>query len=53
MKIQIVTLFPAMVEGFFTNSIMKRAVERGTIEYEIIDFRAFATDKHHSCDDVP
>lgn len=53
MKIQIVTLFPAMVEGFFTNSIMKRAVERGTVEYEIIDFRTFATDKHHSCDDVP
>jgi tRNA (guanine37-N1)-methyltransferase len=52
-KIQIVTLFPAMVEGFFTNSIMKRAVERGTVEYEIIDFRTFATDKHHSCDDVP
>lgn len=53
MKIQIVTLFPEMVEGFFTNSIMKRAVERGSVEYEIIDFRVFATDKHLSCDDVP
>jgi tRNA (guanine37-N1)-methyltransferase len=52
-KIQIVTLFPDMVEGFFKNSIMKRAVESGNVEYEIIDFRRFATDKHLSCDDVP
>ncbi len=53
MKIQIVTLFPAMLEGFFENSIMKRAVQSGSVEYEIIDFRSFATDKHQSCDDVP
>jgi len=52
-KIQIVTLFPDMVRGFFENSIMKRAVQSGTITYEIIDFRSFATDKHQSCDDVP
>ncbi len=53
MKIQIVTLFPEMVEGFFKNSIMKRAVQSGSVEYEIIDFRRFASDKHQSCDDVP
>ena len=53
MKIQIVTLFPEMVEGFFENSIMRRAVQSGFVEYEIIDFRRFATDKHQSCDDVP
>ncbi len=53
MKMQIVTLFPEMVEGFFKNSIMKRAVESKVVEYEIIDFRRYATDKHQSCDDVP
>ncbi|MGH0052046.1 MAG: tRNA (guanosine(37)-N1)-methyltransferase TrmD [Sphaerochaetaceae bacterium] len=53
MKIQIVTLFPAILEGFFENSIMKRAVQRGAVEYEIIDFRTFATDRHQSCDDLP
>ncbi|NLK06795.1 MAG: tRNA (guanosine(37)-N1)-methyltransferase TrmD [Spirochaetales bacterium] len=53
MKMQIVTLFPEMVEGFFKNSIMKRAVEKNVVEYEIIDFRRYATDKHQSCDDVP
>ena len=50
---QIVTLFPEMVEGFFKNSIMKRAVESKVVEYEIIDFRRYATVKHQSCDDVP
>lgn len=42
-----------MVEGFFKNSIMRRAVQSGTVEYEIIDFRTFATDRHRTCDDVP
>jgi tRNA (guanine37-N1)-methyltransferase len=52
-KIQIVTLFPGIVEGFFNNSIMKRAVESGTISFDIIDFRTFASDRHHTCDDAP
>ena len=53
MKIHIVTLFPEMVEGFFKNSIMKRAVENGIVSYNVIDFRSFATDRHHTCDDAP
>lgn len=53
MNITILTLFPEMVEPFFTNSIMKRAVENGIIKYQIVNFRDYATDKHKSCDDVP
>lgn len=53
MKITILTLFPDMVEPFFTNSIMKRAVERNLISYEIVDFRTYAEDRHRTCDDVP
>ncbi len=53
MNIDVVTLFPEMVQGFFSNSIMKRAVENGIITYNMIDFRNFATDKHHTCDDSP
>jgi len=52
-KIHIVTLFPEMVEGFFKNSIMKRAVESNLVQYNIIDFRTFAKDRHHTCDDAP
>ena len=53
MKITILTLFPEMVESFFTSSIMKRAVERGLVDYQIVNWRSFAEDRHQSCDDVP
>ena len=42
MHISILTLFPEMVVPFFTSSIMKRAVEKGIITYDVIDFRDFA-----------
>ena len=53
MNIDVVTLFPEIVQGFFSNSIMKRAVENGFITYNMIDFRNFAEDKHLTCDDSP
>ena len=53
MHIDILTLFPPMVESFFTSSIMSRAVEKGLVDYRIINFRDFATDPHHKCDDLP
>jgi len=53
MNITILTLFPQMVEPFFQNSIMKRAVDNGLIRYTVCDFREQALDKHKSCDDVP
>jgi tRNA (guanine37-N1)-methyltransferase len=53
MKITVLTLFPQMVEGFFTSSIMKRAVESGLISYSIVNWREWARDRHQSCDDLP
>lgn len=53
MNIDVITLFPEIVQGFFENSIMKRAVQSSKISYNLIDFRNFATDKHHKCDDSP
>ena len=53
MNIDILTLFPEMVSGFFTNSIMARAVKAGLVSYNIVDWRQFAEDKHHKCDDSP
>lgn len=53
MNIDVVTLFPEMLQGFFTNSIMKRAVDSGRITYNLINYRSFATDCHHTCDDAP
>ena len=53
MHIDILTLFPEMVSSFFTSSIMARAVEKGIVTYRIINFRDYAEDRHHTCDDVP
>ena len=53
MKITILTLFPEMVRPFFENSIMKRAVEKGIVEYSIINFRDFAEGVHQKADDIP
>lgn len=53
MKITVLTLFPEIIKGFFESSIMAKAVDRGLISYEIVDFRDYATDKHRTCDDAP
>jgi len=53
MKFKILTLFPEIIEGFFSSSIMAKAVEKGLIEYEILNIRDYALDKHKKCDDYP
>lgn len=53
MKIDILTLFPKMFEGFLEESIIKRAREKGLIEINVIDFREFSTLPHNQVDDTP
>lgn len=53
MNIDILTLFPEMVSGFFSNSIMARAVSDGLVSYNLVNWRDFTTDRHHKCDDSP
>lgn len=53
MKFAILTLFPAMFDGPFRESIVKRAVEEGLIDIRLHDIRAFATDRHKTADDSP
>lgn len=53
MKYTILTLFPEIIESYFANSIMKRAVDGNIIDYNVINFREFAEDKHRTCDDAP
>jgi len=52
-KIDILSLFPEMFNGAFTESIIKRAVEAGKVEINIIDFREFTLDPHKKVDDTP
>ncbi len=51
MKFDVLSLFPGILEGFFTSSIMARSVERGLVSYALTDIRDYAIDKHHKCDD--
>ena len=53
MKIDVLSLFPEMFEGFLTTSIIKRAIDSGHVEVTIHNFREFATDRHKSVDDTP
>ena len=51
MKIDILTLFPHMFDGFLTKSIMKRAIEKGKVEINIIDIRNYTPYKNNQVDD--
>jgi len=53
MKYTVLTLFPEITDAYFANSIMAKALNRGIIEYQAINIRDFATDKHKTCDDAP
>lgn len=53
MKITILTLFPEMFEPVFNESILKRAQENKAVEFNMINFRDFSTNKHHTVDDTP
>ena len=53
MKFDILTLFPNMFEGVFSESIIKRAIEAKKVEINIIDFRKYTKDIHNKVDDTP
>ena len=53
MKINILTLFPEMFSGFKSESIIGRAIEKGSLEINVIDIRDFCYDKHKQADDTP
>ncbi len=53
MKISILTLFPNMFTGFLNESIIKRAIERNQVEFEIINIRDFSKLNNKQVDDTP
>jgi tRNA (guanine37-N1)-methyltransferase len=53
MFFEILTLFPSMFEGVFTESIIKRACEKGLVSINLVDFRDFTENKHRTVDDTP
>lgn len=53
MKIDVLTLFPEMFNGFVSESIIKRAIEKKLVEINIIDFRKYSKNKNKKVDDTP
>ena len=53
MKFTVLTLFPELIKANLSESILKRAVDSGVIEVEIINPRDFTLDKHKKVDDTP
>lgn len=51
MKIDILTLFPSMFDGFLSESIIKRAIEKGKVEVNIYNIRDYSKDPHKKVDD--
>ena len=53
MRIDILTLFPKMFDGFLSESIIKRAIEKKQVEINIINFRDFSKFNNAQVDDTP
>lgn len=53
MKIDVLTLFPAMFAGPLDESIVKRARTKGLLDLTIVNLRDFTHDRHKTVDDRP
>lgn len=53
LKIDLLTLFPGMVSGFLSESMLGRAAEAGILELNVHNIRDWARDKHRVTDDRP
>ena len=53
MKIDILTLFPKMFDGFISESIIKRAIDKKKVEINIHNIRDYTLDVHNRVDDYP
>ncbi len=53
MTVDIVTIFPSMIEQPLAAGVLGRAIDRGTLDVKVRDLRDFTTDRHRVVDDVP
>ena len=53
MKITILSLFPDMFDGFLSESIIKRAIDKNKVDIEIINFRDYSPLNNKQVDDTP
>ena len=53
MRIDILTVLPGLLQGPFSESIVKRGIEKGLVEVHLHNIRDFSKDKHKKVDDTP
>lgn len=53
MRIDIITVLPEMLDGPINTSILKRAQDRGLVEFGVHNLRDYTLDKHNRVDDYP
>ena len=53
MRIDIITLLPKLLDGALSESIIKRAQDKGLVEIHIHNLRDYCEDKHRTADDYP
>ena len=53
MKFTILTLFPELFENYLSQKIIQRAVNLKMVEYNIVNIREYAKNKHNQMDDIP
>jgi tRNA (guanine37-N1)-methyltransferase len=51
--IDVVTIFPRMVEAALQEGVLGRAIQRGVVGVTVHDLRSYTDDRHHVVDDVP
>ena len=53
MRFDIITIFPKIFDSYFSESIIKRAQEKGKVKIKIWNLRDFTKEKHKKVDDRP
>ncbi len=53
MKVDIITIFPRMIEAGLAEGVVGRACGRGLLDVAVRNLRDYTTDRHHVVDDVP
>lgn len=52
-RIDVITIFPGMLRGFLEESMLKRAVQLGLVQFNVVNLRDFTHDVHRTTDDRP
>jgi tRNA (guanine37-N1)-methyltransferase len=53
LRIDVVTLFPRMLDGFLAESILGKALAAGRLTVQVRDLRGWTSDRHRTADDRP